>query len=157
MIRKYHIHTLQINPKHREEEPQNTNSHKTSGRQLKQSNQLSLSHQDHCKTREDTKYWHNKTQTKHKTPTSNGRYIKQWFNINRTTITSLEWTVATMFTFSKPKIQVYSDVSQYSKKVSNGAKIRNRYNQVPHLTQDTNGKVTNSQKTPHKWASTRDF
>ena len=26
-----------------------------------------------------------------------------------------------------------------------GAKIRNRYNQVPHLTQDTNGKVTNSQ------------
>ena len=32
--------------------------------------------------------------------------------------------------------------------VSKGAKIRNRYNQVPHLTQDTNGKVTNSQKTP---------
>ena len=28
---------------------------------------------------------------------------------------------------------------------SKGAKIRNRYNQVPHLTQDTNGKVTNSQ------------
>ena len=28
------------------------------------------------------------------------------------------------------------------------AKIRNRYNQVPHPTQDTNGKVTNSQKTP---------
>ena len=30
-------------------------------------------------------------------------------------------------------------------KVSRGAKIRNRYNQVPHLTQDTNGKVINSQ------------
>ena len=30
-------------------------------------------------------------------------------------------------------------------KVSMGAKIRNRYNQVPHLTNDTNGKVTNSQ------------
>ena len=30
-------------------------------------------------------------------------------------------------------------------KVSKGAKIRNRYNQVPHLTQDTNGKLTNSQ------------
>ena len=29
--------------------------------------------------------------------------------------------------------------------VSKGAKIRNLYNQVPHLTQDTNGKVTNSQ------------
>ena len=26
-----------------------------------------------------------------------------------------------------------------------GAKIRSRYNQVPHPTQDTNGKVTNSQ------------
>ena len=25
------------------------------------------------------------------------------------------------------------------------AKIRNRYNQAPHLTQDTNGKVTKSQ------------
>ena len=34
------------------------------------------------------------------------------------------------------------------KKVSKVAKIRNRYNQVPHLTEDTNGKVTNSQKTP---------
>ena len=29
-------------------------------------------------------------------------------------------------------------------KVSKGVKIRNRYNQVAHLTQDTNGKVTNS-------------
>ena len=31
-------------------------------------------------------------------------------------------------------------------KVRKRAKIRNRYNKVPHLTQDTNGKVTNSQK-----------
>ena len=30
-------------------------------------------------------------------------------------------------------------------KVSKGAKIRNRYKQVPHLAQDTNGKVTTSQ------------
>ena len=30
-------------------------------------------------------------------------------------------------------------------KVSKDAKIRNRYNQVPQLTQDTKGKVTNSQ------------
>ena len=29
--------------------------------------------------------------------------------------------------------------------VSKGANIRNRYNQVPHLTQNTEGKVTNSQ------------
>ena len=30
-------------------------------------------------------------------------------------------------------------------KVKKGSKIRNQYNQVPHLTQDTNWKVTNSQ------------
>ena len=29
-------------------------------------------------------------------------------------------------------------------KVSKGAKIGNQYNKVPNLTQDTNGKVTNS-------------
>ena len=29
--------------------------------------------------------------------------------------------------------------------VSKGPKIRNRYNQAPHLTQDINGKVTNAQ------------
>ena len=30
-------------------------------------------------------------------------------------------------------------------KLSKGAKIRNQHNQVPHLTQDTNGKVTSLQ------------
>ena len=35
--------------------------------------------------------------------------------------------------------------SNVSSKVSKDAKTRNRYNQVPHPTQDTNGKVTNSQ------------
>ena len=39
------------------------------------------------------------------------------------------------------------------KKVSKGAKIRNRYNQVPHLTQDTNGKVTNSQLDTTRWSA----
>ena len=34
---------------------------------------------------------------------------------------------------------------EYDFRVSKGVKIRNRYNQVPHLTQDTNGKVTISQ------------
>ena len=34
---------------------------------------------------------------------------------------------------------------QHVLKVSKGAKIWNRYNRVPHLTQDTNGKVINSQ------------
>ena len=33
----------------------------------------------------------------------------------------------------------------YDMKVRKGAKIRNRYNQAPHMTQDTNGKVTDSQ------------
>ena len=44
-----------------------------------------------------------------------------------------------------------STVKRYMRdpvKVSKGAKIRNRYNQVPHRTQDTNGKVTNSQLDP---------
>ena len=36
-------------------------------------------------------------------------------------------------------------MSNSADKVRKGAKIENRYNQVPHLTQDTNGKVTNSQ------------
>ena len=34
---------------------------------------------------------------------------------------------------------------QITHKVRKRAKIRNRYNQAPHLTQDTNGKVTTSQ------------
>ena len=37
------------------------------------------------------------------------------------------------------------DTLQLTIKVSKDAEIRNRYNQVPHLTQDTNGQVTNSQ------------
>ena len=42
-------------------------------------------------------------------------------------------------------------------KVNKGAKIRNRYNQVPHLTQDTNGKVTNHSKTPQTRAKRSAF
>ena len=42
MVRKYHNDTRQNNPRHREEEPQNINSHKTSGRQLKQNTLLYL-------------------------------------------------------------------------------------------------------------------
>ena len=58
LIRKYHNHTLQTNPRYREEESQNTRCHKTSGRQLFLSKatislslSLSLPHQDDCKTR----------------------------------------------------------------------------------------------------------
>ena len=53
MVRKYHNHKLQTNPWHREEEPHN--NHETPRRQTKQSNQLSLPHQDDCKTRMDIK------------------------------------------------------------------------------------------------------
>ena len=41
------------NPWHREEEP--LNHHETPERQIKQSNQLSLPHQDDCNTRMDIK------------------------------------------------------------------------------------------------------
>ena len=53
MIRKYHNHKPQTSPWHREEEP--LNRHETSGRQNKQSNQLSLPHQDDRNTRMDIK------------------------------------------------------------------------------------------------------
>ena len=66
MIRKYHNHTLQNNPWHREEEQQNSYSNKTSVRQQKQSNQLSLPSQDDCKTRMEN----------NRTTTNNGMYIK---------------------------------------------------------------------------------
>ena len=55
MNRKYHNQTLQTNPRHRDEEPQNIYNNKTSERQQKQSNQLSLPRQDDCKTRMDIK------------------------------------------------------------------------------------------------------
>ena len=44
---------IQTIPWHREEEP--LNHHETPGGQIKQSNQLSLPHQDDCNTRMDTK------------------------------------------------------------------------------------------------------
>ena len=53
MIRKYHNHKVKTIPWHCEEEP--PNNHETTGRHTKQSNQLSLPHQDDCKTRRDIK------------------------------------------------------------------------------------------------------
>ena len=47
-------------------------------------------------------------------------------------------------TFNHPNVVALGKIC-LDYKVSKGAKIRNRYNLVPHLTQDTNGKVTNSQ------------
>ena len=73
MIRKYHNHKSQISLWHREEEP--LNHHETPGRQIKQSNQPSLSHQDDCNTRTDTK----QRTTKHRkiTGSHNGSNNKQ--------------------------------------------------------------------------------
>ena len=88
MIRKYHNHKPQTTLWHREEEP--LNHHETPGRQTKQSNQLSLPHQDDCNTRTDTK----QRTTKHRTITDshNGNNNKQKVNNNRTT--ALERTAA---------------------------------------------------------------
>ena len=78
MIRKYHNHKLQTTPWHREEEP--LNHHETPGRQIKQSNQLSLPHQDDCNTKMDIE----KRTTKHRTITDshNGSNNKQKVNKN---------------------------------------------------------------------------
>ena len=48
--------------------------------------------------------------------------------------------------YSEQKVLLYLRLygPRYNK-VRKSAKIRNQYNQVPHLTQDTNGKVTYSQ------------
>ena len=88
MIRKYHNHKPQTTPWHREEKP--LNHHETPGRQIKQSNQLSLPHQDDCNTRMDIK----QRTTKHRTITDshNGSNNKQKVNNNRTT--GLERTAA---------------------------------------------------------------
>ena len=87
MIRKYHNKNPQTNPWHREEEPHC--HHETPGRQTKQSNQLSLPHQDDCKTLMDMKY----RTAKHRTITDshNGSNNKQKVNNNKTT--ALERTV----------------------------------------------------------------
>ena len=56
-VSKYDQETTQSKPQttpwHRNEEP--LNHHETPGRQIKQSNQLSLPHQDDCNTRMDIK------------------------------------------------------------------------------------------------------
>ena len=88
MIRNNHNHKLQTTPWYREEEPHN--NHKTSGRQTKQSNQLSLPHRDDCKTRMDTK----KGTTKHRTNTESHTGRKNQLRINQNRTTALERTSA---------------------------------------------------------------
>ena len=57
-----------------------------------------------------------------------------WFRFN--------WSAA--YALCVLKLQ-YNQNYPFLVQISKGAKIRNRYNQVPHLTQENNGKVTNSQ------------
>ena len=65
MIRKYHNHTLQTNPRHREEAPHK--NQKTPGRQTKQKNQLSFPIKMFAKL-EKTQSNSEKKWIKHKTP-----------------------------------------------------------------------------------------
>ena len=63
--------------------------------------------------------------------------------------TALSFTVCALCECSGESLQMKAQMRRpFSTltcvKVSKGANIRNRYNQVPHLTQNTNGKVTNS-------------
>ena len=63
---------------------------------------------------------------------------KKYFNrLPCTFVLSFNWLPLMTFSIAIQNV--------YSLKVSKGAKIRNRYNQVPHLAKGTNGKVTNSQ------------
>ena len=59
MVRKKHNHKLQTNLWHHEDEPHNNLN--SPGGQAKQSNQLSLPHQDDCNTRNGHKVTHSKT------------------------------------------------------------------------------------------------
>ena len=88
MIRIYHNHTSQTTLWHREEEP--LNHHQTPGRQIKQSNQLSLPHQDDCNTRTDSK----QRTTKHRTITDSHNGSKNKQKVNNNITTALERTAA---------------------------------------------------------------
>ena len=88
MIRKYHNHKLQTNPWHRKHEPHN--DHETPGRQSKQSNQLSLPHQDDCKTRIDIKI----RTARHRTITYSHNENTNKQQVNNNITTTLERTAA---------------------------------------------------------------
>ena len=54
-------------------------------------------------------------------------------------------SVSLLYVLDYPATHISYRSHNHLNHLSKGAKIRNRYNQVPHLTQDTNGKVVNSQ------------
>ena len=80
MIRKYHNHTLQTTPRHREEQSQNTNSHKTAGRATSSLFLIKVT-----VPQAGHKTLNNKTSIIHRTPTNNESNNKHWINNNRTT------------------------------------------------------------------------
>ena len=81
MARKYHIHTLQTNLLHREEETHSTNSPMTLKAIFKQpSLSLSLPQRDDCKTRNETKFCTTKTRTKYKKTQTIGATINNITN-----------------------------------------------------------------------------
>ena len=83
IFRKYNTHILQTNPRHREEESRNTNSHKTAGKQRKATSQPSLPHHYDCKFgRTPRTEYQNKDQVQN--PTNNGSNNNLGYNNNRT-------------------------------------------------------------------------
>ena len=84
MIRKYHNHTQQANPPHREEEPQNFYNNNTSVRQCKVTSFIFLF--ERIAKPEQTQSMHNKTNTNTELPQTMGTtYIQQQINNNRST------------------------------------------------------------------------
>ena len=89
----------------------------------------------------------------------NGLVCHTWYNKTNTMATRLPYLHTVMafnlperhklhFIFKQEMSRDECPQKNWSSISNKVAKIRNRYNQVPHLAQDTNGKVTNSQKTP---------
>ena len=89
---KYHNHILQTGSRHYEEELQNTNSHKTPEKQIKENNHLSIPHWSVCKTRKDTKYCIAKKEQMQNHANNESNNKTKWISKNKTT--ALEWTVA---------------------------------------------------------------
>ena len=83
-IRKYHNHTPQTNPQHREEESQDIYINKTV-RQLKHTNQIFLFKMIAKLEKTQSNVQQNKD--KHRTSTTNRKHTKQQINNNKTSAT----------------------------------------------------------------------
>ena len=76
----------------------------------------------------------------------NRQYVSTWTKEDKSSIPSPNrtpfWSMPEIEVINKGMVKLLLKLNP--NKVSKGAKIRNRYKQVPHLTQETNGKVTKS-------------